>query len=431
MKTLGIRKERKNKWERRVPLNPKAVKKLIDLGFEVVVQPSDIRIYQDDEYNEIGATVSDDLSDCDLIIGVKEVPIKEVVPSIPHIFFSHTIKGQFYNMPLLQTFLDTKTTLLDYERIINKKAQRLVFFGKYAGNAGMIEALRSLGNRLWEEYNTKTPFLKIKPAYEYAQVQNALDHLKEIGEEIEKNGLPEEITPLNIFLTGYGHVSKGCQKILDVLPVVRVDPDFLDEAMKKSKDNKIYLAVFREKHMVKKGDGSDFDLLDYYKNGHLYKSKMGNYLEHCSIYMNAIYWAPGYPVFLKNSELQKWKKLIIIGDITCDIKGSVEATVKATYPDNSTFIYNPENGKVTDGFKGKGIANCAVDNLPCEFSKEASDTFSKALMPFMEKMLLNDYSKPISESILPKEIKKACIAHHGKLQKDYKYLEDFLINDNK
>jgi alpha-aminoadipic semialdehyde synthase len=146
--------------------------------------------------------------------------------------------------------------------------------------------------------------------------------------------------------------------------------------------------------------------------------------------MNAIYWNTDCPVYLKRSELAKIQgknqKLIIIGDISCDICGSVQATLKYTTPDNPVFIFNAKTGKVTDGFIGEGFADMAVDNLPCEFSREASDYFSNALMPFMDKMLLNDYSKPVAESNLPEEIKKACIVHQGKLQPVYEYLEDFL-----
>lgn len=426
MKILGIKKETKNKWERRVPLNPAAVKTLIEKGFRVIVEPSDIRIYSNDEYKNAGAEIKDDLSDCNLIIGVKEIPIQNIIPGIPHLFFSHTIKGQDYNMPLLQKFLDTKTTLLDYERIIDKKGRRLVFFGKFAGNAGMIDTLWALGQRLKQQYNLETPFLKMKHAYEYGTLKNALKHIKEIGSEISANGLPKEITPLNIFLMGYGHVSKGCQEVLAVLPTVEVDPDKLENTA--YENNKLYISIFKEKYMVRRKDGAKFELFDYFQNGKEYESKMQQYLPHCSVYMNAIYWAPGYPVFLKNSELSQWKKLKIIGDITCDIKGSVEATVKATYPDNSTYIFNPETNEATDGFVGEGIANCAVDNLPCELPKEASDNFSNALMPFMESLLLNDYTQPIANSTLPDEIKPACIAHQGELEMEYEYLKEFLDN---
>ena len=430
MRTLGIVKETKNKWERRVPLNPQAVKELIDKGFKVVVQPSEIRIYADAEYEAVGAKISDDLSMCDFIIGVKEIYQADLIPGKPHLFFSHVIKGQDYNMPLLQFILDNNITLLDYEKIADEKNRRLVFFGEYAGNAGMIDTLHGLGKRLNEHYGLTTPFLKVKHAFQYKSVKDAIKHLKVIGKEITENGLPAEICPLNVFLMGYGHVSHGARKILKALPFEEIDPDELHSKQSELNNNEIYISTFKEKHMVERKDRKEFVLQHYYDNPAEYNSRMEEYLNLCSIYMNAIYWDPNSPIFLPQDYLKniqgKNQKLIIIGDITCDINGSVQATIKPTWPDNPVFIYNAKTGKDTDGYKGEGVAVMAVDNLPCEFPQEASDNFSRALKPFMEILLTNDYSKSIPDSGLPDEIKKACITHQGKLTKDYQYLKESL-----
>ena len=430
MKTLGIVKETKNKWERRVPLNPSAVKELIQKGFKVIIQPSNSRIYKDEEFISVGAKLSENLSRCDFIIGVKEIPLDALIPGKPHFFFSHVIKGQDYNMPLLQKILDEKITLLDYEKIEDEKNTRLVFFGKFAGNAGMVDTLYGLGQRLKQHHGLDTPFLKIRQSYQYESVQDAIDQISVIGKEIEENGLPKEITPLNIFLLGYGHVAQGCQEILAALPIVEIDPDKLAEHSQNYNDNKIYLSVFKEEHLVERKDGGEFSLQDYFENNSAYKSRLEEYLPYCSVYMNAIYWTSECPIFLPKLVLEKMQeqnpKLIIIGDISCDINGSVQATVKYATPDNPIFIFNAKTGDVTDGFIGEGFADMAVDNLPCEFSREASDYFSELLIPSLEAMLNNDYSKPIAESDLPEEIKKACIAHQGKLQPEYEYLEEYL-----
>lgn len=428
MKKLGIIRETKNIWERRVALNPPAVKKLVEKGFEVIVQPSEIRIYKDEEYQKAGAIIDNDLSDCDFIIGVKEIKNEDMILGKPHLFFSHVIKGQDYNMPMLQFILDNDITLLDYEKISDDNNRRLVFFGEYAGNAGMIETLYGLGRRLKEERGIETPFLKVKHAYQYDSVEDAINHIRLIGKEIEKEGLPQEICPFNVFLMGYGHVSHGARQILTALPHADIEPEELAKNHSELTNNKIYISTFKEKHMVKPKDGSEFDLQSYYSHPQDYESRMEEFLDFCSVYVNAIYWSPESPVFVTNDYLKRSKKLIIIGDITCDINGSVAATIQPTWPDNPVFVYDPDTGKANLGFAGKGIAVMAVDNLPCEFSKEASDAFSAALMPFMEAMLSNDYSKPIAESTLPEVIKKACIVHQGKLQKDYEYLNQFLNN---
>ena len=434
MKKLGIKRETKNRWEARVPLNPMAVEKLISKGFEVIVQPSTLRIYRDEEFKKVGAIISEELAECDLILGVKEILNEELIPGLPHLFFSHLIKGQDYNMPMLQHILDNKITLFEYEKIVDKKGRRLVFFGEFAGNAGMIDTLWGLGQRLKLHNGIETPFLKVRRAFDYESVKEAIEHLKIIGKEIEENGLPDEITPLNIFMLGYGHVAYGCRKILNALPIIEIDPDKLIENQKIYRDNKIYLSTFKEKHLAERKDGSAFVLQHFFENCSEYKSRFAQYLPYCSVYMNTIYWDTDCPVYLKRSDLKKIQgenqKLIIIGDITCDINGSVQATVKATYPDDPIFIYDAKTGKATDGLLGEGFADMTVDNLPCEFSKEASDYFSKTLEPFIEKMLLCECDKSIEETDLPDEIKSACITHQGKLQPEFGYLEEFLVAKN-
>ncbi len=430
MKKLGILRETKNQWEARVPLNPEAVKTLVDDGYQVTVQPSDLRIYKNNQYASVGATISDDLSDCDLIIGVKEIKIPDMVPGKPHMFFSHTIKGQDYNMPMLREFMDNKCSILDYERIVDEDNRRLVFFGKFAGNAGMIDTLWATGKRLEEHLGLATPLSKVKRAFEYERVNDAVDHLRELSEEIKKNGLPKELGPFVIFLLGYGHVATGCKEILAGLPIEEIDPNDLGKLDKDYKNDRIYLAVFKEHHLVERKDDRTFDLMDYFKHGPEYQSRMKRYLPYCSIYVNAIYWAPGYPVFLTKKDIADIqngdRKMLSVGDITCDIEGSVEATVKATYPDNPVYTYDGLKDEIIDGYMGEGVTICAVDNLPCEFSMEASDGFTKALLPFMKAMLDNDWSKSIEESDLPYPIKKSIIIHQGKLEPEYAYIQEFL-----
>jgi alpha-aminoadipic semialdehyde synthase len=430
MKRLGIMKETKSIWERRVPLNPDAVRTLVEKGYEVFVQPSDIRIYTDAEYKAAGALIQDDLSTCDLIIGVKEIPVEHILPEVPHLFFSHTIKGQSHNMPMLRDILRKNATLIDYERIVDSDGRRLVFFGQYAGYAGTIETLWALGQRLKAWKGIDTPFLKLKRPYEYDSVADAVEHVREIGREIEDKGLPKEITPLNIFVLGYGNVAQGCMHILSALPTIEVEPDELAPLSQGYRSNKVYITVFKEKHLVERKDGDPFNLRNYFNHGGEYRSRMKYYLPYCSVYINAIFWAPGYPIFLKDINMVDMQgddqKLIVIGDITCDIDGSVQATVKSTQPDNPVFIYNAITQDVTDGFAGEGFCDMAVDNLPCEFSKEASNYFTSALLPYMEAMLNNDYRKPIKDSILPEPIRQAVLVHHGKLEHDYKFMYQFI-----
>lgn len=426
MKTLGIMKETKNKWESRVPLNPEAVHKLIERGFSVIVQPSDNRTYTNDEYARAGAIVQDDLTQCDLILGVKEIPEEQILPGKPHMFFSHTIKGQAHNMPMLKHILDVKATLFDYETVVDEGNKRLIFFGRYAGSVGMLETLWGYGQRVKTKYGIDTPFLELKRPYEYQTTANAIAHLRQIGEEITKTGFAAKLCPLTIFLTGYGNVSLGAQDILSALPVERISPDDLYHITRDHRRDRIYLVVFEERHMAERIDGSHFDLQEYFKNGKLFRSRMGRYLPYCSMYVNAIFWTPSYPRFLAKSDLAYMPHLEIIGDITCDIDGSVEPTVRACDIDSPIFLYNPADGSDTPGWEGDGTAVMSIDNLPCEFSREASDAFTRALLPIMDKILLHDYSTSVIDSALPEEIKKSCIAHRGVLKPNYQHLYQYL-----
>ncbi len=217
---IGIRREDKNEWEARVPLIPNDVKKLVSNGIEVFLQPSPIRIFSDQEYIEVGATVSENLSSCSVILAVKEIPINFIEKGKTYVFFSHTIKGQDYNMPLLQRMINDKTQLIDYECIINEKGQRLIFFGRHAGLAGMIDSLWALGKRV-ESEGVQNPFSKIKKTFEYRGLENAKRHIAKIAGEVAKNGIPKERCPLVCGFSGYGNVSQGAQEIFDIFPQFR------------------------------------------------------------------------------------------------------------------------------------------------------------------------------------------------------------------
>ncbi len=212
---IGIREEDKSIWERRVPLVPEDVKKLIEKGYRVIVEPSSHRVFKDEEFKNVGAEISRDLSPSKVILGVKEIPAQKIEKKT-YVFFSHTIKGQPYNMPMLKKILDEKATLIDYEKIVDDKGRRLIFFGHFAGYAGMIDALHLLGKKL-ELMGYRTPLSEIKRAYEYDSLEEAKNRIREIGKKLKDSELPEEILPLVFGFAGYGNVSRGAQEILNEL----------------------------------------------------------------------------------------------------------------------------------------------------------------------------------------------------------------------
>ena len=196
--TIGIRREDKNRWERRVPLIPEHVKEFKEKhGIETIIQPSQIRVYSEDEYTKAGAVVQEDLSNCPTVFAVKEIPIDFFEYGKTYIFFSHTIKGQKYNMPMLKKMMDLKCNLIDYEKIVDERGYRLVFFGRFAGLAGMIDTLWAFGRRL-NSKNIDTPFNEIKQTVHYKSLNEIKEHLEKIGKKIQQNGLPESLTPLVI-----------------------------------------------------------------------------------------------------------------------------------------------------------------------------------------------------------------------------------------
>lgn len=430
---VGIRYEDKYLMEKRVPLVPTHVKQLVDQGIEVQVVPSEKRIFKDEEYKAVGARLMSEPLDADVILGVKEMPIGYFKPKKTYIFFSHTIKGQVYNMPLLRNMMESEINLIDYERIVDEQGRRLIFFGRFAGLAGMINSLWSLGERM-KRKGVSTPFVKIKQTHLYHSLEEAKAVVEEVGKEIAEHGLPGELTPLVIGITGYGNVSKGAQEILELLPVKEISPEELPALRNKTSlpNNVVYKVVFKEKHLaVPKEADKDFDLQEYYRYPERFEGVFEQYLPHLNVLMNCMYWDDRYPRIVTKDFLEHaWKSgglpLEVIGDVTCDPDGSVEITHKGTAIEDPVFVYNPLERKAKMGFDGEGILVMAVDILPSELPRESSQAFSDALIRFLPDLLKTDFEVPFEALNMPAPLKSALILHHGRLTPDYQYLKDHL-----
>lgn len=432
---IGVRREDKSRWERRVPITPEKMRELREkYGLEFIVQPSPVRVFREEEFQQAGATVQEDLSPAQIVFGVKEIPIQYLQPNKTYVFFAHVIKGQPYNMPMLKRLMELGCTLIDYEKVTDERGRRLIFFGWHAGVVAMIESLWALGQRLlWE--GIPNPFSDIAHTYTYPNLEAARAAVRAAGQKILRQGLPAEITPLIIGVAGYGNVGRGIQEILTDLPTIEIEPREVLKVSQATRPSRhaIYRVLFKEEHIVAPNDpAAHFDLSDYYQHPEKYHSTFDPYPPHLTVLMNANYWDARYPRLLTKEYVRQMynapqpPRLRVIGDASCDIEGSIEITVQATEPDDPVYVYNPDTGTVTMGVAGKGPVVLAVDILPSELPREASEYFSQILEPYIPAIAQADYSVPFEDLNLPSEIARAVILYHGKLTPDYKYLEKYL-----
>jgi alpha-aminoadipic semialdehyde synthase len=422
MTVIGIRSEKGKAGERRVPLIPQDVAALIrDHNLRFVVESSDTRIHPDGEYAHAGAEIAEDLSSCDIIVGVKEVPAERLLPKRTYVFFSHTIKGQPYNMPLLRRVLDTGCNLLDYELMTDEDGRRTIAFGRHAGLAGAVETLWALGQRLeWE--GIKTPLARVRRPAEYGGLAAAREAIALVGEEIWSDGFPAAATPVVIGVAGYGLVSSGAQEILDLLPVTETTAEELPDAVKDTNPNSLVKVVFREEDLVvRKKGGEPFDLQEYYRHPDRYRSRFEDHAVHLTALINCIYWDARYPRLVTLDFLRRaWAdgarpNLRVMGDISCDIDGSVECTVRATDPANPVYVYDPATHTTTDGLEGNGPVVLAVDILPAEIPADSSRHFSSLLAPLIPGLAGADAEQGPDAPGLPGELRRAFIASRGRL----------------
>jgi alpha-aminoadipic semialdehyde synthase len=435
MNAIGIRHEDKYRMERRTPIVPSLVRKLVQENkLKVCVQSSPKRVFPDADYEKAGALVTGDLKDCGVVFGVKEIPPEAFEKGKTYVFFSHVIKGQSYNMPMLRRMMELGCSLIDYERIADEKDRRLIFFGRFAGLAGMINSLWSLGQRLREYGHKDNPFLRIKQSFRYTSLAEAKADISEAGRIISEKGLPRELLPLTIGFTGYGNVSHGAQEIAHLLPIREISPAQLLSLSQNGPGpaNVLYKVVFREEHLVRpKAADKAFDLQEYYRHPERYQNDFEPYVPQLSVLMNCMYWDARYPRLLTKEYLKKLfakgnPKLVVVGDITCDPDGSVEFTHQGTEIEDPVFVYNPDTGKPSMGFGGHGMLVMAVDILPSELPRDSSQAFSDALSEFILPIARADFSNPGQEPVLPDPVRKALILHQGRLTPDYEYLLQYL-----
>ncbi len=435
---IGIRREDKSIWERRAPIVPGHARQLQEEhGVEVWVQPSEVRVFREEEFTQEGIRVEEDLSSCPVVFAVKEIPSYFFQANHTYVFFAHVIKGQSYNMPMLKRMMELGCHLVDYEKVTDERGRRLIFFGRHAGLAGMIDTLWAFGQRLdWE--GVPNPFGDLLQARHYTDLAEAKAAISAVGERIAREGLPESITPLICGFGGYGNVFRGADEIIELLPVQEIAPDEV-AAVAQSADHdrhKLYKVVFKEEHTVEPVSPDDrFELQDYYDHPEKYRPVFHNYVPHLTLLVNCVYWEPKYPRLVTKTDLKQLygaaepPRLRVIGDISCDIEGAIEGTIKSTEPGDPIYVYDPAEDRAIDGVEGNGPVMMAVDILPSELPRDASEYFSGVLMDYVPAIAQADYSVPFEELALPPEIKRAIIVYQGELTPNYRYIEKYLVEE--
>jgi alpha-aminoadipic semialdehyde synthase len=410
---LGIRREDKNHWERRAPLAPAQVGELAARGFRVAVEPSPVRIFDEAAYERAGAEIRHDLTGCRLIAGVKEVAPERVLPGHAHLCFAHVIKAQRHNLPALRRILAAGATLLDYEAMVDESGRRRIGFGRFAGYAGMIDALWALGRRLAAE-GLATPFAGCRQAVEYAAKAQAVQAVGELGRSIEAEGVPEALHPLVVGFTGGGRVASGAQEIFDRLPHAEVTPADLPQLLPGGRlpKNRLFKVVFR------RDERRDF----------------ARHLPYLTVLVNGVFWQQGHPRLVTVEALRRlWQaasppRLRLLADLSCDLHGSIEATVRLTTPGDPLYVFHPGRGEATPGVAGEGPVVLAVDNLPAELPADASHHFGSRLLPLLADLLAADFDVPFERLALPPSLKAAVLAHRGDLTPRFRYLEGLLAS---
>ncbi len=432
MNKIGIRKEEKA-FERRVPLVPSHVSQLVkDYDIDVVLEPNEQRVFPESAYSQVGASISSLKGDrADVILGIKEMPLGFFEKDKVYVFFSHTIKGQEHNMDMLQDLIDSGATLIDYECVTNERGTRLIYFGNWAGMAGMSDTLRVFGELLDRKRIAPNPFSDMKPTLDCDGLDGLREVFQQVAQRIKEDGLPASLVPLVVGFAGYGNVSRGAQEMFDILPHEAVDPRSLSTL--ESRSDIIYKCVFKEKDMVEpRSPDIQFDLQDYYKYGsEKYSGLFHRYAPYLTILMNCIYWTKKYPRLLTREQIRDiWQRsnnrLLVIGDISCDIRGAIEFTVRTTKPDKPAFTYLIDKDEAKLEITEEGPVVMAIDNLPCELPRESSTSFSETLLEFIPPLAKADFTADFQQLELPNELKKAVIVYRGELTEEYEHLKKYL-----
>lgn len=395
---LGIIREGKIPADRRVPFTPDQAKEIMHLypDVKVVCQTSRVRCFKDSEYAQRGIEIVTSLYDCDIIMGIKEVPVSNLIGGKTYLFFSHTMKRQPHNRRLLQMILKKKITLIDYEALKDNNGNRLVAFGRYAGIVGTYNGLWTYGKR-YQLYSVRRAYR----CYDFNDLKTEFPKIK--------------LPPIKIVLTGSGRVGAGATEVLNAVGIRKVSiEDFLNTQFSVP----VYVQLSsRDYHLHR--EGKPFDRDEFHKYPQRYESDFLRYASVADILIAGAYWNPGAPpLFTKDDMKAPSFKIKVIADISCDINGSIPATIRATDVNDPIYDYNPFDQRAEPPLSNeKFITVMAIDNLPCELPRSASEDFGRDLIDRILPSLLKEDSEYV--------IARGTMTKNGMLTENFSYLKDY------
>jgi len=396
---IGVIREYKNPPDFRVPLTPEACVKLLNeqAGIELFIERSPQRSYANNEYTELGLNLVDDVSHCDILIGVKEVPVEKLIPNKTYLFFSHTHKKQAYNRHLLAAILDKNIHMVDYECLRYEKGNRIIGFGRYAGIVGVHNGFQT--------YGRKTETFELPAAYDFKDFAEIKEFYKGM-----------ELPNFKTLITGEGKVAWGSKETADAMGIRQVSAN---DYLTKDFDEPVYAHLMYSDFYQRKTDGG-FDKGEFYTNPELYECPFEKYWQQTDLFINGIYWDNKNPVYFTQEDMRRDDfRIKVISDVTCDIApdSSIPSTLKATKIGDPVFGYDPINECEVEAYTDGCIDMMTIDNLPNELPRDASADFSEKMVETIIPELLKE------ESAI---IKSASLTKNGKLTEVFSYLQDFV-----
>jgi len=396
MLKIGLIREEKIPADNRVTFTPSQCKWIQNnfTGIKIIAQHSDHRCFSDREYRLAGIEVREDISDCDILMGIKEVPVQTLLPGKTYFIFSHTKKLQPHNRSLLQAIIKNKITLMDYECLEHEDGKRILGFGFFAGIVGAHNGIMAYGKRTGAFH-----LIRVNSQKDFRHLIHTYFGLK----------LPD----VKIAVTGSGRVAHGVLEVMNLMGIHETDPDLF---LNKKFSYPVYVHLKSQDLYENKITGK-YDREEFHADPEKYKNLFHNYISATDILMNGVYWEEGIPRLFELVDLQDEKfNIQTIADISDDRNGSVPCNLADSTIEDPVYGVDKKTFNITEPYLPGSVDMMAVGNLPNELPRDASRYFGEQIIKYILKDIIKGDSEILS---------KATIIKRGKITKPYAYMKDY------